>query len=201
MGRRSFLKGGIFISNIDVIQTITESILSKMKLLVDQKVNCDKTFTAKVTEVISPGKCRVLYSGNDYTISTAIPVRPGDVVRVCAPCNNWKELFITENKSLAHIYHDLGGKVNSSGHLANGTDFNKIIISGFYRFNSNENHLNAPPISWGQMLVIQGGGDTIAQLAFAFETAASFYLRTGNPPECGGVGQWQPWHRYVGTIT
>lgn len=193
------MKGGIFISNIDAIQTMTESILSKMKQLAEQKVNCDKTITAKVTEVVAPGKCRILYSGNTYTVSTTIPVKPGDIVRVCAPCNNWKELYITENKSLAHIYSYLEGKVNSSGHLANGTDFNTVTTSGFYRFNAKETYLNGPPISWGQLLVIHGGSDTIAQLAFAYETAAIFYLRTGNPPECGGVGKWLPWHKYAGT--
>ena len=32
-------------------------------------------------------------------VSTTIPCSVDDFVRVCAPCNNWRELFVVENKT------------------------------------------------------------------------------------------------------
>jgi len=99
---------------------------------------------------------------------------------------------------MAQLNSDLLVRVNNSSILAKGIDFNKVTVSGFYRFNSKDDYLNAPPHSWGQLLVIHGGGDTIAQISFDYDSAACFYMRTGNPPECGGKGTWRGWHKYTG---
>ena len=72
-----------------------------------------------------------------------------------------------------------------------GTNLNTIVTSGMYRLSSG--HTNAPSGSdWGQLIVSRGGGDTIAQLAFDFSQGRC-WLRTGNPPDCGGAGSWTAW--------
>lgn len=81
-----------------IINKITQSILENVKMAL-QKSNFDKTFKAKVTEV-SNGKVKVLYCNNTYTVSSSTTCKAGDYVMVCAPCNNWQDLFVvTKTKS------------------------------------------------------------------------------------------------------
>lgn len=76
--------------------------------------------------------------------------------------------------------------------LPTGADLNTIVDSGFYRMESG--HLNAPPAcEFGQLLVMHGGGDTIAQIATGYQTRVSF-IRHGNPTNVGGDGKWSPWY-------
>lgn len=71
------------------------------------------------------------------------------------------------------------------------TNMNEVTASGVYRINSG--NTNAPSdTDWGQLFVIHGGGDTIAQLIFDFSKGRC-WLRTGNPAECNGVGSWTAW--------
>jgi hypothetical protein len=71
-------------------------------------------------------------------------------------------------------------------------NMNDLTFSGMYRLNSGmTNH--ASGMDWGQMLVVRGGGDTIAQVGFDFSLSRA-WLRTGNPPECSGAGAWRPWY-------
>ncbi|WNX85805.1 pyocin knob domain-containing protein [Agathobaculum sp. NTUH-O15-33] len=53
---------------------------------------------------------------------------------------------------------------------------------------------NTPPdiYGYGQMLVIHGDGDTIAQVYFDYNYNQA-YLRSGNPPNVGGPGTWSDW--------
>jgi len=78
----------------NAIKQMTQSLVEAF----GKKDKSDKTFTAKVT-VVYGTKCKVLYSGNTYTVSSSIPCSVGDMVRVCAPCNNWQDLFVVENKT------------------------------------------------------------------------------------------------------
>lgn len=75
-----------------IINKITQSIIENIKSALT-KGQFDKTFKAKVTEV-SNGKIKVLYCNNTYTASSSITCKEGDYVMVCAPCNNWQELFV-----------------------------------------------------------------------------------------------------------
>lgn len=54
----------------------------------------DKTFKAKITEKSNDAKYKILYHGNTYTVSSSIVLQVNDMVWVCVPCNNWKELFV-----------------------------------------------------------------------------------------------------------
>lgn len=70
-----------------------ETILSYVQKSIDTKSYSDKTFKCQITGKVKD-KYQVLYCGNTYTISSSIPCEIGDYVRVCAPCNNWNDLFI-----------------------------------------------------------------------------------------------------------
>ena len=71
------------------------------------------------------------------------------------------------------------------------TDMNKVTVSGAYRI--NQGNTNAPSgTDWGQIFVVHGGGDTIAQLMFDYQKGKC-WLRTGNPSDVGGTGAWTEW--------
>lgn len=78
--------------------------------------------------------------------------------------------------------------------LSTGDDLNNVILSGIYRLYNN--HLNSPGVvsNYGQMLVMQGGGDTIAQIIVAY--TGSCYVRAGAPANIGGSGSWSEWFEY-----
>ena len=70
-----------------------ETILSYVQKSIDTKSYSDKTFKCQITGKVKD-KYQVLYCGNTYMVSSSIPCEIGDLVRVCAPCNNWNDLFI-----------------------------------------------------------------------------------------------------------
>lgn len=61
---------------------------------------------------------------------------------------------------------------------------------------SNE---NGPGFNFGQLLVVHGAGDTIAQIAWDYSTNKMVF-RTGNPPEIGGSRTWNEW-KQIATAT
>ena len=74
--------------------------------------------------------------------------------------------------------------------VPSGTDLNTVQVSGFYRINAN--HANAPSgVDYGQLLVIQGGSDTIVQMAFPYKST-TFYIRVGNVVG-NTTGSWTSW--------
>ena len=80
-----------------------------------------------------------------------------------------------------------------SGKLASGVDLNNIQNNGAYRLQNT--HTNAPEkYSYSQMLTVQGGGDTIAQMVFP-HTGQKIGYRAGNVVD-NSSGTWQPW-RYL----
>lgn len=82
------------------IEIMVDSILKNIKRAINGEGKYDKTFTGNVVEVLKGGKtCRVAYNGSYYTVSTTINVKELDMVRVCAPMNNWNDLFVVENCS------------------------------------------------------------------------------------------------------
>lgn len=83
----------------EMVQAMCQSILDKCYKMIKKEVGADKTFTAKVIEITNVNKCRILYCGVTYTVSTTVPVEVGNIVRVCAPSNNWLDLFVIENKT------------------------------------------------------------------------------------------------------
>ena len=83
----------------ETIDKIITSILKQIKKAIDTKSHSDKTFKVRIIKQLGIGKYQVMYCGNPYTVSSTIQCELGDTVRVCAPCNNWQDLFIVENTS------------------------------------------------------------------------------------------------------
>jgi hypothetical protein len=80
----------------------------------------------------------------------------------------------------------------ATGNVGN-TDFNGLTsISGAYRFEVPS--ANGPGYNFGQVLIVHGGGDTIAQVAFDYLNG-DFSWRAGNPPSVGGGGAWSAWDK------
>jgi hypothetical protein len=79
------------------------------------------------------------------------------------------------------------GKVLS---LANSTDLNTAITSGFYRI--NDTPVNAPSgANWSPMIVSRNS-DTIMQIIGGYSNG-NLYYRAGNPTDVGGTGSWKSW--------
>ena len=93
-------------------------------------------------------------------------------------------------KNLA-LLSDLDNYVPEENMLAANTNLNTVITSGFYRLQAISTHINGMDISYGQMIVCQGGGDTIAQLVFPY-LSSKMLFRTGNPVDNPG-GKWNDW--------
>lgn len=102
----------IIIDLIQVYQKITDDI----SLLVENKfktIKRDRTFKAKVTEKTAIDKYKILYQNNHYTVRSDTELRVGDIIYVCAPENNWSELFVistakNESKSVVDIVYPIG---------------------------------------------------------------------------------------------
>lgn len=95
---------------------------------------------------------------------------------------------------------DLLDGYQASSFLRNRTagniDFNTITESGIYRmsYTISNGATNGPSNNeWGQMLVLHGSGDTIAQLSIGYSSESSIKYRSGNPTDVGGSGSWNSW--------
>lgn len=97
------------------------------------------------------------------------------------------------NADLLDGYHESSFLRNRT---AGNIDFNTITESGIYRLNYTVSNgaTNGPSNNeWGQMLVLHGSGDTIAQLSIGYSSGSSIKYRSGNPTDVGGSGSWNSW--------
>lgn len=77
----------------EVLQTLISSIMESVKSMISI-APCDHSFKARITEAAGSKKYKVIHSGKTYTVSSSVDYKAGDYVWVCAPCNNWNNLFI-----------------------------------------------------------------------------------------------------------
>lgn len=77
----------------DVYKKMAEDINYLLTNITDT-LKYDKTFRAKVINQVSTGKYKVLYKNKEYTVRCDKELLVPDMVWVCAPQNNWDELFI-----------------------------------------------------------------------------------------------------------
>lgn len=77
----------------DVYKKMAEDIIYLLTNIADT-LKYDKTFRAKVIKQVSSGKYKVLYKNKEYTVRSNRELLEPDMVWVCAPQNNWDELFI-----------------------------------------------------------------------------------------------------------
>lgn len=73
---------------------IIQDICKQLKKEIYREDRSDHSFKAKIVEKINDTKYKVLYCGKTYTVSSSIICEVGGMVRVCAPCNNWQDLFV-----------------------------------------------------------------------------------------------------------
>lgn len=71
------------------------------------------------------------------------------------------------------------------------TNLNDYLLPGMFRLNDNHTNMPSGSTGWGQLLVVAGGGDTIAQLYFPYN-GTTFYLRAGNVVG-NDSGSWTSW--------
>lgn len=97
----------------ELITKITKSILDNITPYLQDTLKRDKTFKAKVTEIIKDGKVKILYSGKVHTASTTLPCELNDMVRVCVPSGNWQDLYVVENRSKGRTIRDMFNNLNN----------------------------------------------------------------------------------------
>ncbi len=85
------------------------------------------------------------------------------------------------------------GATNFSSGDAGSVDLNTVTTAGFYRFQAANANLPSG-INYGQLLVMHGAQDTIAQIASDYGSA-NLAWRSGNPPDVGGSGAWGVWRK------
>ncbi len=77
----------------DVYKKIAEDLNYLFSIKADS-LKYDKTFRAKVIDNLSSKRCKVLYKGKEYTVKCDGSINVNDMVWVCAPGNDWNELYI-----------------------------------------------------------------------------------------------------------
>lgn len=80
----------------NMIAAMTEAI----RIMVNQfisKAKYDVTFRAMVITKKDTNKYEIEYRGKRYVLQSRIPLTDGDFVTVCAPQNNWSNLYIQLN--------------------------------------------------------------------------------------------------------
>ena len=80
----------------EIIKSIVSSLRENIKMLIN-KSKFDRTFKAIVIGNIKGNKYQVLYKGEKYTVTSDVTLVTDQIVRVCAPQNNWSELFVVTN--------------------------------------------------------------------------------------------------------
>lgn len=78
----------------EVIDEITKSIQESINRIKDG-LHYDVTFKARIEEVLGNDRYKIRYRQRLYTVKSHIPCTTGDAVRVCAPCNDWNDLFVS----------------------------------------------------------------------------------------------------------
>lgn len=107
---------------------------------------------------------------------------------------NEKDTFVLDIDSL---YSDLDNYTKKAIMLPDNTNLNTVITSGFYRLQVISPYINGIDVSYGQMIVCQGGADTIVQLVFPYRSSEMLF-RTGNPVNNPG-GKWNDWKQVAFT--
>ena len=140
---------------------------------------------------------KILYEHNESGKSATIR-DVGRALGLSTVATSGSYTDLSNKPSLATVatsgsYNDLSNKPtipNVKNEVYSG-DLNQATTSGFYRIKYNQANAPAP---WGQLLVVHGGDDTIAQLYFCHGDGMIF-ARAGNPPDVGGTGSWLGWRR------
>ncbi len=83
----------------DVYKKIAEDISYLFANMTDT-LNYDKTFRAKVIREDTNGKYSILYKNKEYTAKCNGTLKTDDTVWVCAPKNDWNQLYVQPGNNL-----------------------------------------------------------------------------------------------------
>lgn len=86
-------------SNTELIQQIAEIITDTIRKALESEGRYDRTYTASVVSKIGGGKYNVKYNGAEHVVRSNIALSEGDVVMVCAPCNDDSAIFVVAKVS------------------------------------------------------------------------------------------------------
>ena len=92
---------------------------------------------------------------------------------------------------IKQLWNKIKSSFSKIGHLGDNADFNNVIDGGMYRYDTNPSNGPSGGGEHGQLLVVRGTGDTIAQLCFPYADLRMF-LRTGNAAG-NPSGNWNGW--------
>ena len=81
-----------------IIKELCDAIYNNIQRMAE-KFKFDRTFDAVVKEVRSKSKCVVNYMGRNFTVDYSSIVKVGDRVKICAPKNDWNQLYVVFNKT------------------------------------------------------------------------------------------------------
>lgn len=98
--------------------------------------------------------------------------------------------FLDES-GVSTLWNKIKSMFVKKANLSENVNFNDVTEGGMYRYNSSITNGPDGAGSHGQLLVVRGANDTIAQLCFPYADSRMF-LRTGNAVN-NPNGTWQGW--------
>ena len=103
---------------------------------------------------------------------------------------------LTNDAGYLTSHQSLSDYVTKGSILGNYVALNTITTTGFYRTSAIKDF--SATTSYGQLLVMHAGGDTITQIYGGYD--GRLVTRGGNPTDVGGYGYWSKWNSiaYVG---
>lgn len=111
--------------------------------------------------------------------------------------SSWRKISDDGNADTLDGYH-----ANNFAKLEykDNTNWDTIVDGGMYRLNNIENQTNYinGMTSYGQLLVVRGSNDTIAQMYFNY-TDNNIFSRSANGVG-GGTVNWTEWHRLYSSV-
>lgn len=122
-----------------------------------RNMSYDKTFRAKIVDQISTNKYTILYKNKGYPASCGWNVKIGDAVWVCAPRNNWNELYIQQTYQPEDIITAVN-EAKGSAEASYKSGYANISPGNIGLVNVDHTSDNSKPISQAQQEEINKKG-------------------------------------------
>ena len=92
------------------LQEVYKKMAEDINYLFTRKADAlkyDKTFRGKVIRQESTSKYKVLHKNKEYPVKSDYKLSVGDLVWICAPCNNWDELYVKSSNGVGKTISSL----------------------------------------------------------------------------------------------
>lgn len=77
----------------ELMKQLSENIITAVRSLI-KTAPYDQSYKAKITEVVSSKKVKILLNGRTHAATTGTSYEVGDIVWVCVPRNNWNNIYV-----------------------------------------------------------------------------------------------------------